>query len=313
MDIDFPNGWLDATDGPAFGVEGLRKKLAEPSLPLLISPVKPCVGLSPEEFAERSYHCLKGGFHGVKDDELILDPPYSAFRKRVSLTAQSAEKAANETHEPKLYFAHIGGDAEKIGEYYDIAIDEGASGIMVSPWINGIDCIKKFKGRLPIISHNNLTYAMARHPWHGISFSLQAKIQRMCGADIIVCPAPFGSFDIMSKEEHVQNVDACLNEELGLKKMLPGFSGAQTPMTTVALYQSLGTMDFGVLAGGAVYNHPMGIEAGAMAFRQALESMEKKIDVAEYAKNHRELKAAIDTFHKKNWIYGLNNFNGKMV
>lgn len=298
LDILFPKRWEQKYGGPVFGIEGIRELIGKEKGPILISPVKPCVGLSPDEFAERVYHCLMGGFDGVKDDELLLDPPYCPFEERIVKTVKAVQKVEKKTGKKKIYFAHVGGDIDKIDRYVKFALDNGVSGIMFSPLVNGMDIVRKYKGRVPIISHNNLSYGFSRHPLVGVSFSLYAKIQRLCGADMIICPAPDRSFYVMDYETHRSNVDACVSES-GIRKTLAGLSGSQTPETLVSHYKFLNHDNFAICPGGAVYEHPKGIEAGARSFVEAIEALSRGISILEYAKNHEALRVSLEAFKNK--------------
>ncbi|MCH8004335.1 MAG: hypothetical protein IH934_06940 [Nanoarchaeota archaeon] len=295
LDIQFPKRLEKKYGGPAFGIEGIRKIVGKEKGPILISPVKPCVGLSPDEFAERVYHCLIGGFDGVKDDELLLDPPYCPFEERVVKTVKAVQKAEKETGKKRLYFAHVGGDINDIDRFVKFALDNGVSGIMFSPLVNGLDIIRKYKGKVPIISHNNLSYGFSRHPLIGVSFSLYVKIQRLCGADMIICPAPDRSFYVMDYETHRSNVNACISGSV-MRKTLAGFSGSQTPETLYSHYQFLGHDNFAICPGSAVYEHPNGIEAGARSFVEAVEALSKGVSIFEYAKNHEDLRVSLESF-----------------
>ena len=118
LDIDFPIPYLENFKGPAFGIEDIRKILGEPKSPIFVGPVKPCVGLTPEQFAKIGYEVLKGGFHIIKDDELIVETSYSKFKDRVQETVKLVRKAESETGKKKMYFAHIGGDSDRIEQFY---------------------------------------------------------------------------------------------------------------------------------------------------------------------------------------------------
>jgi len=297
-DIDFPPYWLKRYQGPAFGIEGIRAFLGKEKGPLLISPVKPCVGLAPQEFADRVYECLMGGFDGVKDDELLLDPPYCSFEERVTKTMERVRQVEKETGKKKIYFANVGGDVRDIDRMVSFALKQGVGGIMFSPLVNGLDIIQKYKGKVPIISHNNLTYGMARHPLLGVSFSLITKIERLCGADMAICPAPDRSFYVMDYETHRENVNACVSQT-GMKMTLAGLSGSQTPETLYAHGKFLGHDNFAICPGGAVYEHPQGIRSGALSFVEAVEALVNGIDLQEYAKKHEALATSLKHFSKK--------------
>jgi ribulose 1,5-bisphosphate carboxylase large subunit-like protein len=48
------------------------------------------------------------------------------------------------------------------------------------------------------------------------------------------------------------------------------------------------------MAGGAILGHPMGIRAGVVALCQAADAWRLGVPIAEYAKSHPELAAALD-------------------
>ncbi len=296
LNIDFPVTYLENFKGPVFGVEGIRNILQEPESPIFVGPTKPCVGLTPEQFAKTGYEVLKGGFHIIKDDELIVETSYSKFQDRVKETIKLVRKAESDTGKKKMYFAHIGGDLDRIDQFYNTALNAGVDGIMVSPAINGLDIAKKFRGELPIIAHNTLLYASSRHPLFGVKFSLWGKLQRIAGADIMLTPAKLGTFDIMTEEEQKENIDACLGELHTYKSIFPAFSGGQCPASLERHYMTLGISDLIIVAGAAAYGHPMGGYAGARSFIQAWDALSKNISINEYAKTHKELKASLDKF-----------------
>jgi ribulose-bisphosphate carboxylase large chain len=54
--------------------------------------------------------------------------------------------------------------------------------------------------------------------------------------------------------------------------------------------------DIIIQAGGGVWGHPDGGEAGARALRQAIDVAMMNENLLDYAKNHAELQKAIDTW-----------------
>jgi ribulose 1,5-bisphosphate carboxylase large subunit-like protein len=54
--------------------------------------------------------------------------------------------------------------------------------------------------------------------------------------------------------------------------------------------------DFVIQAGGGIHGHKDGTAAGAKAMRQAVEATLKRTNLKEFAKKHKELKAALETW-----------------
>ncbi|MBU2503532.1 MAG: hypothetical protein KJ879_00560 [Nanoarchaeota archaeon] len=298
LDIKFPEPYLRNFRGPRFGILGIRKILEEPVSPIFIGPVKPCVGLTPREFGKTAYEVLKGGFHIVKDDELIVETSYSRFKDRVRETVKWVRKAEDETGRRKMYFAHIGGDSDAISKLFEIAVKADVDGIMLSPAINGLDIANRFRGKLPIITHNTLMYASSRHPSLGVKFSLWSKLQRIAGADIMLTPAKFGSFDIMDEKEYLDNVETCWENLFQYRTIFPAFSGSQSPISLELHFRTLKKSDFIIVSGAAAYGHPMGGTAGAKSFVQAWTAVSSGITLSNYAKTREELRVSMETFGK---------------
>ena len=108
--------------------------------------------------------------------------------------------------------------------------------------------------------------------------------------------AGFGVRMKTSDEEVLQNVEECLKPLGNLKRTLPVPAGSQWAGSTGELYERLGTIDFGIVPGRGVFGHPMGPRAGAASLLQGWEAFEKGVPLDTYAKEHQELKAAIETF-----------------
>jgi ribulose-bisphosphate carboxylase large chain len=285
--------------GPKNGVDGIRKKLKVYDRPIFCGPVKPCIGLNPKQFADIGKQALLGGADIIKDDELIVNPPYNPFSERVTECMQAVDKAMQKTGENKMYIADISSGRDRIEELIDIGMNVDVDGFMVSPAIQGYDIIneltKKVKDKI-IFAHNALMYAAAKNPIHGLKYSVFSKIQRMCGADVIVNPCPWGSFEVMSLEEHKDNMRTGIEDLYNYKKTFMAVCGAQSPSTIPINYRMANSKDFMMIVGGALYGHPNGAEAGARSLRQGWKAVEKGIKLEKYAKTHNELQKSIDAF-----------------
>jgi ribulose-bisphosphate carboxylase large chain len=60
----------------------------------------------------------------------------------------------------------------------------------------------------------------------------------------------------------------------------------------------MGNVDFITTMGSGVHAHPGGTKAGAQALVQACDAYLKKMDIAAYAQDHKELAQAIEHFTK---------------
>jgi ribulose-bisphosphate carboxylase large chain len=84
----------------------------------------------------------------------------------------------------------------------------------------------------------------------------------------------------------------------GMKKCCPIVSGGLNPVKLKPFIDVMENVDFITTMGSGVHAHPGGTKAGAQALVQACDAYLKKMDIAEYAKDHKELAQAIEHFAK---------------
>jgi ribulose-bisphosphate carboxylase large chain len=84
-----------------------------------------------------------------------------------------------------------------------------------------------------------------------------------------------------------------------LNKTVPLISGGLNPVLISDFIEAIGTIDFITTMGAGVHAHPKGTQAGAQAVLQAYEAWENEVSLEEYAKDHEELKVAIEFFNKE--------------
>jgi 2,3-diketo-5-methylthiopentyl-1-phosphate enolase len=118
------------------------------------------------------------------------------------------------------------------------------------------------------------------------------KFMRMAGADMVICPSPYGKVPMVP--ERVQAIAQNLRAPLyTLKAVPPAPSAGMHPGQVQQLLNDFGK-DTIVAAGGGYHGHPQGARVGVRAFRQAIDAWMKGMDTREYANNHPELKQALD-------------------
>jgi ribulose-bisphosphate carboxylase large chain len=84
-----------------------------------------------------------------------------------------------------------------------------------------------------------------------------------------------------------------------IKTTCPIISGGLNPVLLKPFIDKIQDVDFITTMGAGVHSHPSGTKAGARAVVQACEAWQKKVDIYEYAKNHRELDEAIAFYNKR--------------
>jgi ribulose-bisphosphate carboxylase large chain len=297
MDIAFPDVFLAHFEGPRFGVQGLRDVLEVYDRPLFMGVIKPNIGLPPEPFAELAYEAWVGGLDIAKDDELLGDVPWSPFEKRARLLGEARRRAERDCGEKKIYLANITDEVDRLIELHDIAVERGVNALMLNGMTTGLSAVRVLgrHTRVPLVGHFDFIAPFTRMPDFGVHSKLVTKLQRIVGFDAIVITG-FGARMKTPESEVLENVAACLEPLGDMKPALPVPGGSQWAGSTGDLYKKLGTIDFGIVPGRAVFGHPMGPRAGAASLRQGWEAAEQGKSLEVYAQDHPELKAAIDTF-----------------
>ncbi len=294
LDIDFPESFLADFQGPQFGVAGLREMLGVFDRPLTFGVIKPNVGLPPEPFAELGYQAWLGGLDVAKDDEQLGDVAWSSVDERSRRLGALRKKAEEETGEKKAYLCNITDEVDRLLAQHDLAVANGATMVMINGMTTGFSAVRMLRkhAKVPLVSHFDFMGPYIQLPWFGVKDKVFTKIQRMAGYDVLIYPG-LDSRLKATKEDVLENAEACLGELGSLKPMLPVPAGSQWAGSLGDLHELLGTVDFGIVPGRAVFGHPLGPKGGAMSLRQGWEAAAKGIRLDEYAKDHQELKLAI--------------------
>ena len=294
LDIGFPQSFLDDFQGPQFGVTGLRDILDVHDRPLLFGVIKPNVGLPPAPFAEIGYQAWLGGLDIAKDDEQLGDVSWSSVAERSRLLGALCKQAEIETGEKKAYLANITDEVDQLIASHDIAVKNGAKAVMINGMTTGFSAVRMLRkhASVPLVSHFDFMAPYIQLPWFGVRDVVFTRIQRMAGYDVLIYPGLDSRLKV-PEEDVIANAEACLSEFGGLKKMLPVPAGSQWAGSLKNLYEMLGTVDFGIVPGRAVFGHPLGPKGGAASLRQGWEAVSRGVTLAEYAQDHEELRLAI--------------------
>jgi len=296
VDLAFPKEWLKGFKGPKFGLDGIRKLLKVPERPMLNNMVKPCTGHTAEVAADLVYKAAVGGCDVVKDDELISNPVFNTLEDRIVAVMEAVDRADSEKGEKTLYTINISNRLPDIFEYADKVIELGANAIMVNFVATGYAVLRKLAEdpsiKVPILGHMDFSGALMGGEWNGLSSILVlAKLPRICGADSVVVPAPYGKAEIL--DERYENILRALRFPFQhIKPTLPMPSGGITAGMVETAMKDAGK-DILIGSGGGIHSHPDGPIAGAKAFRQAIDAVMQGVKVKDYAKDHQELGVAL--------------------
>ena len=296
VDLAFPKAWLQGFKGPKFGIDGLRELLKVPERPMLNNMIKPCTGHTAEVGAGLLYEAAVGGCDVVKDDELISNPAFNTIEDRIVAYMEAVDRADSEKGEKTLYTINITNKFPEMFEYADRVIELGANAIMINYLTAGYEAMRQLAEdpsiKVPILGHMDFAGAYIGGEWTGLtSMLVLAKLPRICGADTVVIPAPYGKAEIL--DERYENSLRVLRYPLQhIKPTLPMPSGGITQGMVEKCMKEAGN-DILIGSGGGIHSHPDGPRSGAKAFRQAIDAVMQGISVKEYAKDHEELAKAL--------------------
>lgn len=300
MDFTLPKKVLERFPGPGFGVGGTRKLLNVPKdKPIIGTIVKPCAGLTSEEVADKCYNASVGGVRFIKDDEKMMGPEYCPPDEKVKLVAAALKRAYDETGENTLYAPHIVARPDKIRDVCKRAIDNGATALMFNPLVNGISSLSILREdtdiNVPLYAHSGGRSGWSTGP-RRVDDIVWSKLIRLAGGD-------YFQIGVMNQYNvHVASLCPPLLMRLaevfrekmdGIKDTLIVVAGGLNARNLVDNLEAFGT-DLMGLAGSNILKHPMGIRAGVEAMYQATEAWQQGVPVDEYARDHEQLKVALE-------------------
>lgn len=296
LDLEFPDSFLKNFSGPKFGIQGIRDLLSVHDRPLLNNMIKPCTGMSPQATAELAYESAVGGVDIIKDDELISNPVHCPLVERVKCVMESLKRADDRKGEKTLYAVNITDSTDKLNENAYRAIESGANALMINFGTVGLDATRMLAENkninVPILGHPAYNGAVYESSWSGMSVGLiGAKLPRLAGADMIISFSPYGKLTML--------MDTFI--DVGYKMMAPfanikpvfSMPGGGTTQGHVEDVVKKFGIDVIIASGAGIHGHPMGTRAGAKAFRQAIDAAVKGQSTDEAAKEHEELRIAL--------------------
>lgn len=296
-DIGFPKKFLEAFPGPQFGLQGVRSQLGVHDRPLFIGVVKPNLGLVPADFAALAEAAWLGGLDIAKDDEMLVDPPYSPFCQRMECTGQARLRAEQVTGRPKMMIANLTGDECQVYPRYQDGVSRGINAFMLNGVFTGFSAIRGLRQQSahPIMCHFTGLALYHRVPNFGIDSRVLVKLMRLSGSDMIGLPG-FGTRMHGSSEEVLDNIQACLAPWGSIKPALPIPGGSDWAGSLKKVHDLIGHVDFGFIAGRGIFGHPAGPNAGARSLHEAWQIIKNGGDPMKDAGSGTALAQAVEAF-----------------
>lgn len=191
MDVDFPASLLDAFDGPAIGIAGLRQRVGARNRALTCSALKP-QGLPPDQLGNLAYRLALGGLDFIKDDHGLADQHYAPFTHRLAACVAGIAKANAETGGNTRYVPSVTGNLDQLRNRIAAAREEGVDTVMIAPMIAGLPNLVALREDFPqiaLFAHPALAGAARLAPP-----LLLGKLFRLFGADATIFPNHGGRF-----------------------------------------------------------------------------------------------------------------------
>ncbi|MBT8146682.1 MAG: hypothetical protein KJN90_07495, partial [Gammaproteobacteria bacterium] len=259
--------------GPAFGSQGILGLLDKTQGPVLCRAMRPGVGLDMETMAALNYEALVGGFHLVKDDELIEFSDTAAFRNHLVQMLNARDEAMQVTGEKKLYIANLFCEPGELNERWECALELGADAVLVAPFIQGMGVVPYLarQAEVPILAHNSFVDLLTRNTAWGIDDEVICHWLRHLGGDWFVTPGTFAAAN-MDLEKCRSLMTIATRAEGEIKPMMPNLQGGKHPEGLASYINAVGDRDFMLIVANWIDSHPDGLQQGARIFREALDS-----------------------------------------
>ena len=295
LDFDVPDSWAAAFSGPKFGLKGIRDLLGVHDRPLIGGILKPKTGLPPKLVAQICYDLAIGGIDYIKEDEILGNPDFCPMEERVPLVVELLKKAEEETGKKTLYAPCLTVDVQNLRDHARKAVSLGATSLHFNIYC-GLSSYRMISEddqiSVPIHIQRGGDMAYTKNPYHGIDIDVMFKIMRLCGGDMTQA-GMLGGYITSPLEKLKISINALKGPFHGLKTVTPAISGGLHPGIVNLNMEHLGN-DIMFMVGGAIMGHPDGITAGTRSMRQAIDASCSGINIEEAAKEHSELKTAIE-------------------
>ncbi len=316
-DFWVPPAYLRLFDGPATNISDLWRVLGRPIKDggfIVGTIIKPKLGLRPQPFANAAYDFWLGGDF-IKNDEPQGNQVFAPLKETITLVADAMRRAQDKTGEAKLFSANITADDyhEMVarGEFILETFAENADHVafLVDGYVAGPAAITTARRQFPKqylhyhrAGHGAVTSPSAKR---GYTAFVLAKMARLQGASgIHVGTMGYGKMEGEADDRGIaymierDSADGPYfhQEWQGMQPTTPIISGGMNALRIPGFFENLGHSNLVLTAGGGCYGHIDGPAAGAKSLRQAEACWRAGADPIEYAREHRELARAFESF-----------------
>ena len=316
-DFFVPPAYLQAFDGPRRNIEDFWRILGRPlhnGGMIVGTIIKPKLGLRPALFAEACYQFWLGGDF-VKNDEPQGNQVFAPYRETMSLVADAMRRAQDKTGEVKLFSANITADdpmemiarGEAVLEAF--AGNEDHVAFLVDGYVAGPAAVTTCRRHFPdtFLHYHRAGHGAVTSPQskRGYTAFVLAKMARLQGASgIHTGTMGYGKMEGDPSDRAIaymierDSADGPYyhQEWLGMKATSSMISGGMNALRLPGFFANLGHANVVQTSGGGAFGHLDGPVAGALSLHQSHDAWRAGVDLLAYAKEHRELARAFESF-----------------
>ena len=298
VDVFLPKEFVTYFPGPRLGVGGIKRALASKG-PLLGVVMRTTPDILPATQARIFYDIATSGIDMGVDPQYLTNQEFSPIEARASHFADMIDRVRSETGRKIIYAVNITSRSDKILEFAEKAVENGATALEIdlsSTGFSTLEVLVKDRNLKVPIYVTGVHSASLITSKGSISRKVTVLIARLLGGDVIARRSVSrGNGNV----EQLKEIDDVLKRKLeGMHPTMPAACGGVFPGSLEANILTFG-QDQILMADEAIFFHPWGIRAGAKALREALDAIMRGEGVLMAAQTHDELKQAIEK-----WGYG---------
>ncbi|ARE41635.1 Ribulose bisphosphate carboxylase [Rhodovulum sp. P5] len=318
-DFYVPPAYLRLFDGPAMNIQDMWRVLGRDVNDggmVVGTIIKPKLGLRPQPFADACYEFWLGGDF-IKNDEPQGNQTFAPLKETIALVADAMKRAQDATGEAKLFSANITADdpAEMIarGEYIleTFGPDADHVAFLVDGYVAGptavTACRRNFPGQF--LHYHRAGHGAVTSPQskRGYTAFVHCKMSRLSGASgIHTGTMGYGKMEGDASDKAIafmlerDEAEGPFYKQgwQGMKATTPIISGGMNALRLPGFFDNLGHSNVIQTSGGGAFGHVDGGTAGAKSLKQAHDAWKSGVNLIDYAKEHRELARAFESFQK---------------
>ena len=275
IDLALPDTLLQEYRGPTHGIDGVRSIVEVKRRPLVATALKPR-GAPVSDLVEVCRQFTAAGGDLIKDDHNLVEADLDLFRDRVERCVAAIRETQGSRH--RLFLVNLIACSEQLDQRLEVAMEMGADGALLAPWVIGLDRVRALTTRWPGVhlGHPSLSGLLTVGSMGGIDGSIvHGSLARLAGLDGSVFVNSGGRFPVTRSDG--RGIAAALRQPLA--KLKPAWAvpaGGMRPERLPEMIEDFGC-DTMMLMGGALLTAKEGIEA---CTREIVDQLQDQIESA---------------------------------